>query len=313
VTLGTLSAVSAVGGRMRFVAGVGVVVVTSVAAAAAFATSSTLKHVSAGRIPHEPRTTAGSVRRLAAATVRHPFWLAGIAADVVALALQVTALRLGPLAVVQPLLVSGLLFALILRQLTTRRLRPAEIGWAAVLVASLTAFLLLSGTKASTGPPEPVDRVSALLVALTGLGLAAGCVVIGRRGAGADRSAALLGVAVGTIYAATAALIKALTSLAAHGPATLLLSWQLPVLIILGAAGLVLNQLAFQAGPLSASLPAVSAVDPLASIVIGVIVYEEAIRPGILAGVGSVLLLGVLSAAVIALARGGVQHAPAST
>lgn len=287
----------------------GVVVATSVAAAAAFATSSTLKHISAGRIPHEARTTAGSVRRLVAATVRHPFWLAGIVADVVALSLQVTALRLGALAVVQPLLVTGLLFALLLRQLTHRRLRRAEIGWAVVLVASLAGFLILSGTASASGPPESVDRISALLVALTGLGLTAGCVVIGRRGGPAARSASLLGVATGTIYAATAALIKELTTLASAGPTAVLLSWQLATLIVLGAAGLILNQLAFQAGPLSASLPATSAVDPLASIVIGVVVYDETIRPGFLAGAGSIALLAVLSVAVIALARDGARDA----
>lgn len=286
-----------------------VVVATSVAAAAAFATSSTLKHVSATRIPREARTTAGSLRRLAAATVRHPFWLAGIAADVVALSLQVTALRLGALAVVQPLLVTGLLFALVLRQLTRRRLQRAEIGWAVVLVASLAGFLLLSGTAAPSGPPEAVDRISALLVALTGLGLTAGCVVIGRRGGPAARSAAVLGVAVGTVYAATAALIKELTTIASAGPVAVLLSWQLLALVVLGTSGLVLNQLAFQAGPLSASLPATSAVDPLASIVIGVVVYEEAIRPGLLAGAGAVVLLAVLSASVIALAREGARDA----
>ncbi|MEO6881850.1 MAG: DMT family transporter [Mycobacteriaceae bacterium] len=287
----------------------GVVIATSVAAAAAFATSSTLKHVSAGRIPHEARTTAGSVRRLVAATVRHPFWLAGIVADVVALSLQVTALRLGALAVVQPLLVCGLLFALVLRQLTRGRLRPAEIGWGVVLVASLAGFLTLSGTASANGPLESVDRIAALLVALTGLGLTAGCVLIGRRGGPAARSAALLGVATGTIYAATAALIKELTTLASAGPVAVLLSWQLATLIVLGATGLVLNQLAFQAGPLSASLPATSAVDPLASIVIGVVVYDEQIRPGFLAGAGSIALLAILSVAVIALARDGARDA----
>ncbi|GAB2915924.1 hypothetical protein GCM10027047_12150 [Rhodococcus aerolatus] len=284
-------------------------VATSLGAAAAFATSSTLKHVSAGRIPHEARTTAGSVRRLAAATVRHPFWLAGIGADVVALSLQVTALRLGALAVVQPLLVSGLLFALLLRQLTHRRLRPSELGWAVVLVVSLAGFLLLSGTASPSGPPEPVDRVSALMVGVVGLGLTAACVAIGRRGGAAARSAAFLGAAAGTIYAATAALIKALTTLASGGPLAVLVSWQLPTLVVLGAAGLIINQLAFQAGPLSASLPATSAVDPLASIVIGVVVYEEVVRPGLLAGAGSVVLLALLSVAVVALARNGAEDA----
>jgi len=66
---------------------------------------------------------------------------------------------------------------------------------------------------------------------------------------------------------------------------------------------LLLNQVAFQAGALSASLPAIATVDPLLSIAIGVIVYDEQIRHGLPAGAGLVLLLLVLGGAVIALAR----------
>jgi hypothetical protein len=45
--------------------------------------------------------------------------------------------------------------------------------------------------------------------------------------------------------------------------------------ILVGIAGVLLNQLAFQAGPITASLPAIATIDPLLSIVIGVVVYDE--------------------------------------
>jgi len=113
----------------------------------------------------------------------------------------------------------------------------------------------------------------------------------------------LLGIAVSTVYAATAALLEALTTIALRGPIPLLTSWQLYAVAVLGATGLLLNQVAFQAGPLSASLPAIATVDPLLSIVNGVTVYDEPIRHGLPAVIGLAVLLLVLSGSVIQLTR----------
>ena len=62
--------------------------------------------------------------------VRRPTWMAGIAADVVGFGAQAVALTIGRLAVVQPLLVLGVVFALPLGVLLSRRAkeicRPAR-------------------------------------------------------------------------------------------------------------------------------------------------------------------------------------------
>lgn len=283
------------------------VVALSLSSALTFAVSSSLKHVSAGQVPHAGDLQPRSVGKLVVATLAHPLWLGGIVADAVGLALQVVALHLGALGVVQPLLVSGLLFALIIRQCTGGRTSARELGWALVLVLSLAAFLLLAGTANQTDPVEAADRAPAVAAALIGVILATACVLLGRRQQPSGRSAALLGVAVGGIYAATAALLKSLTSIALHGPLAVLTSWQLYAVILVGAGGLLLNQLAFQAAPLSASLPAISTVDPLASIAVGVVVYDEHIRHTLPAALGLGLLLLVLGVSVIQLARHGLS------
>ncbi len=59
------------------------------------------------------------------ALARRPPWLAGIAADAAGYAAQAAALAVGRLAVVQPLLVSTLVFALPLER---RRLQRSEIA-----------------------------------------------------------------------------------------------------------------------------------------------------------------------------------------
>lgn len=279
------------------------VVALTLGAAFAFATSSSLKHVSAGQVPDAQDLRPRSVGRFVGATLSHPLWLGGIVADVVGLSLQVVALHFGALGVVQPLLVTGLLFALLLRRLSSHHASHRELGWAAVLTVSLAGFILLSGIADQPAQNEPVDRGPAVAAAVAGVALAVACVVLGRRQRPGGRSAALLGVAVGAIYAATAALLKSLTSIALLGPGALLSSWQLYTVVVVGAGGLLLNQLAFQAGPLAASLPAVSTVDPLLSIAIGVVVYDERIRHSLFAGLGLTTLLLVLGVAVLQLAR----------
>jgi len=105
------------------------------------------------------------------------------------------------------------------------------------------------------------------------------------------------------IYAGTAALIKACTNLAAGGPATLLTSWQPYALVAAGAMGLLLAQMAFQAGPLAASLPVTAAVDPLVSVILGVVVYDEQLSKGVGPILTSLLFLVTMSVAVVLLSR----------
>lgn len=278
------------------------VVVLSLGSALAFAVSTNLKHSSAAQVPDVHLLRAGAVARFVTATLSHRLWLAGIVTDAIGLSLQVLALHLGALAVVQPLLISGLLFSLLLRRRQGRPVSGAEIRWALVLTGCLIGFLVLAGTDPGAGGDGP-DRLPAVVAALAGLGLALTCLVLAHRRRPAADAAALIGVAVGIVYAATAALLKGLTDRAVHGPMTALTSWQLYTVVVVGAIGLFLSQLAFQAGPLTASLPAIATVDPLLSIAVGVLVYDEHIHRGPWSGLGLVVLLVLLGVAVIQLGK----------
>lgn len=281
-----------------------IVVALGLGAAFSFALSSSLKHVSAGHHPDAQSMTPGKLRSFVSAMLSHPLWLGGIGCDLVGLTLQIFALHLGRLTVVQPLLVSGLLFALVLRQFHEHhQITRRQMGWAIVLCLALVGFIVLALSGSQPHRQETADRWPAAVVGACGLVLAAVCVELGRRQRHGGRSAALLGVAVGTIYAALAALLKAVTDIFTRSPLDVFTSWQLYVVLIVGALGLLLNQLAFQAGPLTASLPATATVDPLLSVVVGVVVYDERIRSGPGGGVVLALLVILLGAAVIQLAR----------
>lgn len=282
------------------------VVALATGAATAYAVSATLKHLSAGQVPDAGALAGGALdaralRRFVASTVSHRLWLLGILADVVGVTLHALALRSGALAVVQPLLVGGLVIALVLRARLGGRVRRRDVAWGVLLAASLAGFLVVANATDSSA--SSVDVVPAALIGAAGAGLAAAAVVSARRRQGRRGSAALLGVAVGTIDASTAAILKSLTGIASHGVAAVAGSWQLYVVVVLGAGALLLNQLAFQAGPISASLPTISTTDPLLSIVIGVVVFDETFRRGPVALVAMVALLATLFTAVVALAR----------
>lgn len=280
------------------------VVALALASAFAFAVSSSLKHVSAGHVPDAQSLHPNKLGRFVRATLSHPLWLGGIGCDVVGLALQILALHLGALVIVQPLLISGLVFALLLRRrYGHHHVARRQTAWAVLLAGALAGFLLLAASGTPASLHETADRLPAVAAGVVGAVLAAACIELGRRQRTQGRSAALLGIAVGLIYAATAALLKALTDIAVRAPVHLLISWQLYTVLVLGAAGLLLNQLAFQAGPITASLPATATIDPLLSIVVGVVVYDEHIRRGPGGGALLIVLLILLSIAIIQIAR----------
>lgn len=278
------------------------VIVLSLGAALSFAVSTTLKHVSAEEVPEVSELRPNVLMRFVHATLSHPLWLAGMVADVGGLTLQVLALHYGALAVVQPLLVSGLVFSLLMRRRERWHLSSHEVLWALVLVACLIGFLSLSGT-AKPQPHHGADRLPAVIAAVVGVVIALACIVLARRLRPAASSSALMGIAVGVVYAASAALLKGVSDVAVNGPLAVIECWQLYAVIVVGGIGLMLNQLAFQSGPLTASLPAIATVDPLLSIVVGVLIYDEHIHRGPLAGFGFLVLMLLLATAVIELGK----------
>lgn len=269
-------------------------------AAGVFAVAALLEHRSAGQVPDAqglaPRQLASFVR----ATLRHPWWLAGMGFNAVGFALHALALHTSALSVVQPLLVCGVLFALPLNHwLLGEPITATELGWAVALVAGLVGFLI-TGTAGVSASHEPADTGPAVAAGLLAVAVVGSLAATARRG---GRGATLLGAATGIVYALTATLIKACTNVLVHGPVALLVSWQLYTLLVTGVVGLLLNQLSYQAGPLAASLPAITVVDPLLAVLLGVVIYDENLRHTPLAIACEFAFLGLLASAATALTR----------
>ncbi|MFI9508479.1 DMT family transporter [Nocardia sp. NPDC052566] len=243
-------------------------IVCALVAALLFAVAAVAQQRAAAAVPEGASLVGG--------LMRNPRWWAGIVGDIGGYAMQVAALALGAVLLVQPILVSALVFALPLAaRLNGRRITPRTWATAVVLVAALACFLIVGDpSEGNTTAPLrdwllPLTILLALIIAAVAIGIA---------GTDPGRRALLLGAASGSLYGLAAALTAYVTGLFDHGIAHVLGSWQTWALVAAGVTGVYLQQRAFQAGPLAASLPAVTIAEPLAAAFIGLTVLGERFR-----------------------------------
>ncbi len=274
-----------------------VAVLSALGAALMYALASVLQQRGAAAEPDDQSLRLSMLARLA----RKPMWLLGVACDVVGYGLQFLALGHGPIVVVQPVLVCGLLFALPLGAALAGRRLYARDWLAAVLVcAGLAAFLIVAAPHAGHNDVAPL--VWTLL--LTTSALTVGLLLMAGRRRSAWQRAVLYSGAAGVIYGGTAALTKTSAHLLGGGLVHLLEAWQPWVMLAAGVIGMVVAQSAFQAGGLDVSLPAMSVVDPVVSVVIGAVAFGESIASRPAAVAVELAALIAMSAGVTLLARG---------
>ncbi len=216
---------------------------------------------------------AGFDARLLVRLARQPAWLACIAAMIGGFIFQITALRFGDLALVQPILAAELLFVFgYLAIAGTRRVTGRDLLAAAAMSAGIGVFLRLA---APSGGRLHAPGSSWLLAGLVIAGLVAAALAVasglGRRpGASRGRRAAVLGAATGISWGFMAAVIKELSAHLGGGPGAVFSTWSLYVLIAAGAVTMLLASHALAAGPLAASQPGFTMLDPLAASLLGV-------------------------------------------
>lgn len=261
-----------------------------------YALASVLQHRGAVNQPDEQSMRMGLLLRLA----RSPGWLTGLVCDGGGYVLQFIALGHGPIVVVQPLLVCGLLFALPMGAAWAgRRLSGADWAGALLVCAGIGTFLAVARPAAGRADTGPVHWAVLLTVLAV---LAAGCVVVAHEGDG-RRRAVSLAAGAGILYGGAAALTKTSAHLLSHGLVPVLTNWQPYMLVGFGVAGMLLGQSAFQAGSLDLSLPTMSVADPIVSIAIGASVFREAIASSPASVGAEVVSLAAMTAGVYLLAR----------
>lgn len=233
--------------------------------------------------------------------LRRRLWWAGTAAAVIGYAFYAVALAYGSLLLVAPLLVSALLFALPLSAwLSHRRVSRAEWGWAGVLTLALAVFVALART--APGDYEGSETPAVALAAASVVVVAACLVVAGRF---SDwRRAILLALPVGLMFGLVAVLTKVeMHILTQDGALRAITSPVTYALIAIAVIATLLQQSAFHAGSLKASVPAMLVLEPVVAVLVGQIVLGEHLTVSAPSALALGAALAAMAAATIALGR----------
>jgi hypothetical protein len=272
------------------------VVVLALLSAACYGVAAVLQHQATETQPPELSMRLGLVVEL----VRNPRWLFGNVVDVAGFAFQLLALRAGPLTLVEPLLVTSLLFAFpVSAWLGHRRVSSSETLSAAVVAGGLSLFLWIARPV-----PGHVEASTVALVTMT-------VVVVGVAGTLAliawkvarSVSGLLLAAAAGFAFGYMASAASMSWQEITHGAVSALTSWAPYGLVVSGIAGILLTQSAFHSGHLRLSLPMMTVVQPVVAIVIGIFVFGEHIATRGASPAIEILGLAVMVGGVFALAR----------
>jgi drug/metabolite transporter (DMT)-like permease len=251
---------------------------------------------------------------LADVSARHPksflvlltqwVWLLGLAAQILGVVLQAAALDRGRVSIIQPLLVTTVIWALPLGYfLTHQTIGGREVSGAAIIVVGLALFAAFGDPAAGVDDAPGSDWAAAILVISTA------CVALllfANRGSLSTR-AALLGTIAGMLYGLSATLMKPVVeNLHAEGLGDVMAGWEFWVWAAAGVIGFVVQQLSLSTGRLVPSVATVSVANPVVSVMLGALVLQERLDKNppshAVVAVGA-LCLALLGAVVISSAR----------
>lgn len=248
-------------------------------------------------------------------------WWGGIAAMTVGQSLAAWALQTGPVTIVEPLLVTCLLFAFaFVAHKSRHRVQRRELLGTLVVIAGVAVFLLVAHPRADA------DYRPSLLITLLAAAAAAGaatvCVVVARVAGirfGPAATAAGVAVGAGILYALQDAATRGgIVVMGSDGAAAALrTSW--PYLLLAAAtAAVLLSQYAFRMGRLDLALPPTAAAQPIVGIALGIFMLDDRITVTVggiwieAASIGLVLLGVVVVGRSRALRRGAAGAEPMS-
>ena len=288
-------------------------ILLSLAASFCTASGSVCQRLGATNLEQSRAKAGGFDPWLVFRLARQSAWLLGFACMVAGFVFQVAALHFGPLALVQPILAVELLFVFGYLALLPgpRRVRARGRDWLAVvgMSAGIGGFLRAASPSGgrSYAPAGLWWLAAGAVVVAVAIAVALSGAVSGQQ-TSSPRRAAWLGIATGIAWGFVAAVIKELSSLVTDGPAAIFSNWSIYALMAAGAAALLLTSHAMAAGPLAASQPGFTILDPVTATLLGVFLYDEH-----LATSAAALTAELLSLLVLAVGARALSHSPLIT
>jgi drug/metabolite transporter (DMT)-like permease len=250
--------------------------------------------------------------RLIADLLHRPRWLLGLGVMISGQLVSAWSVGHLDLTLYEPLLATSLIFALALAvPLSHQRLKATEMLGAVVLAGGVAALSLAR----SPGTPSASFGSFSDWPAAAGIAVVAYCCIhAGHLRCGQAR-ATLTGIGTGLVMGISDALTRrSVQILDAHSFSGLLTSWPPYCLVAAALIGMWLMQNSFNAAPLHASLPGITAAEPVAGILLGVVVFGDRINisPGMLALQAAGIVALVVGVVLVARAPVLGQLRPAS-
>jgi drug/metabolite transporter (DMT)-like permease len=273
-------------------------ILAAIGASCLYNTSIALQALEARDVPHEHSLRISLIGKL----VRNRRWLGATALGLLGWPLEIAALLLAPLTVVQPCLVSGLI---VLLWLGATRLGEAPGRREFVAVA---AIIVGVAGVAWAAPDRTTDHagtaVIAIALALVAIPVAAPYLL--RRRAATLSFLAVLSAGFG--YAWTAIASKLLTDELATGTLLIAVAWLATALASEGLA-LLSEMSALQRRPATHVAPVMFAVQVLVPVILAPLIFEEKWSTTPLGGLALVAFMGVALAGTTLLAGSKVVGA----
>jgi drug/metabolite transporter (DMT)-like permease len=199
-------------------------------------------------------------------------WLLGLAAQIGGVVLQGAALDRGRVAIIQPLLVTTVIWAIPLGYfLSGQRIVRREVFGAGIIVVGLAVFASFGRPAAGVDDAPASDWIMAILViALASVAL----IMFANRGS-LTLKAAMYGTAAGVLYGLSATLMKPVVEDLHTEGWGVLETWELWVMAAAGLGGFLLQQISLSTGKLVPSVATVSVANPVVSVLLGALILQE--------------------------------------
>jgi drug/metabolite transporter (DMT)-like permease len=197
----------------------------------------------------------------------------GLVAQIVGVVLQAAALDRGRVSIIQPLLVTTVIWALPLGYFITHQaIGRREVLGAAIIVGGLIGYASFGDPAAGVDDAAGADWVLSIVV----IGIACAALLLFANRGSLSTRAAVLGAIAGMLYGLSATLMKPVVEAwHADGLGAVLDGWQFWVMAIAGLVGFLFQQLSLATGKLVPSVATVSVANPVISVLLGALVLQE--------------------------------------
>lgn len=274
-------------------------VIIAILAAASNSLGMVMQHRSISRAS----TSAFAARDIKSGVLK-PMWFFGLLIMAVGVGIQMVALALTELVVVQTVMVSMMFWVILFAVLIERtRVGRREIVGSVVLIVGVALFILAipPGDQTVTSSPQAwgVATGIALVVVLALIAIA--------RPLPGTPAAAVLGTASGVVNVLGAGLASAaLAIMNDSGVGAMFATWLPYGAFLVIISTLVPTAMAFAAGPVSVAIAPMIAANPVIGLLLGVVLLGQPVTASALAYVAATVALALMISGIAGLSRSRV-------